>query len=183
MLMAFFDCKGMIYQHICPPKTTIISCRFSRNSCRTFNKSGQKLWVSRCSITTMLGHIQSILFKIGLSATTMTWWRILPAVRISTLATCGCFQPLNADCGDDPSNWTQVCCKKCSRSSVTFCQKNSVKGSRKNKSGVWQSALWRMVGILKRILRKGWLPSLRMSLLYLIPNKCNFVKFFLSFFQ
>ncbi len=70
-------------------------------------------------------------------------------------------------------------CKKCSNYLVAFCQKNSPERSRKNWSNVWRSLSWWMYGILKRIIRGssfqvwGWV----------FPNKCNFVKFCLSFFQ
>ncbi len=50
-------------------------------------------------------------------------------------------------------------------------------------ASVWWSVSRWMDSILKRIFRREWLPSLRMSVLYLITNKCDSVKFCLSFFD
>ncbi len=88
--------------------------------------------------------------------------------------TFGCFQPSNVDSRDNPSSQMWMWCTKCSKSSFAFSQKNLPKQSRKNRSSVLQQ----MYSILTRTIRKEQLVSLRMSVLYPIPNKCHFNMFY-----
>ncbi len=121
--------------------------------------------------------------KTSLSATTLMWWYIHPTVWISLPVTSCCLQSSNMDCINNLPVWTQqMWRKKCSKSSIVIHQKNSPKQSRKTRPSVWWSVLWWTNGILKRIVGRERLPSLRMSILYPILNKCQFVKFYLSFF-
>ncbi len=123
MLITFFDCRGMVYQNVCPPKMWISKEYYTVLLERLLNRisrgNDQNFFGSGFFIKTMLSHIQLLLYKCGLSATTMKQWSIHQTAQNSHCAITNCFYlctwiaslELRNRCSADPGNphdlWTQ----------------------------------------------------------------------------